>query len=77
LRERKRRPRKPLALMVRDIDVARAWCDIDAQEANILRSTAAPIVIVKPRADGRRVAETIAPGVGTLGVMLPTRRCTI
>jgi hydrogenase maturation protein HypF len=71
LRERKRRPRKPLALMVRDIDVARAWCDIDAQEANILRSTAAPIVIVKPRADGRCVAETIAPGVGTLGVMLP------
>ena len=71
LRERKRRPRKPLALMVRDIDVARAWCDIDAQEANILRSAAAPIVIVKPRADGRRVAETIAPGVGTLGVMLP------
>jgi hydrogenase maturation protein HypF len=71
LRERKRRPRKPLALMVRDIDVARAWCDIDAQEANILSSAAAPIVIVKPRTDGRRVAEAIAPGVGTLGVMLP------
>jgi hydrogenase maturation protein HypF len=71
LRERKRRPRKPLALMVRDIDVARAWCDIDAQEAGALSSAAAPIVIVKPRADGRRVVETIAPGVGTLGVMLP------
>ena len=71
LRERKRRPRKPLALMVRDIDVARAWCDIDAQEADMMRSAAAPIVIVKPRADGLRVAATIAPGVGTLGVMLP------
>ena len=71
LRARKRRPRKPLALMVRDLDVAHAWCDINAQEADILRSAAAPIVIVQPRADGRRVVKAIAPGIDTLGVMLP------
>ncbi len=71
LRARKRRPRKPLALMIRDLDVAQAWCDINAQEADILRSAAAPIVIVQPRADGRRVVEAIAPGIDTLGLMLP------
>jgi hydrogenase maturation protein HypF len=71
LRQRKRRPRKPLALMVRDLDVARAYCAITELEADVLCSAAAPIVIVQPRADGRRVAETIAPGIDTLGLMLP------
>ncbi len=71
LRERKRRPRKPLALMVRDLDVARAWCIIGEAEAALLSSAAAPIVILRPRADGQRVAPEVAPGIGTLGVMLP------
>ena len=71
LRARKRRPRKPLALMVRDLEVARAWGDITEQEAALLGSAAAPIMLVSPRAGGRRAADAIAPGVGTLGVMLP------
>ena len=71
LRARKRRPRKPLALMVRDLDVARAYCAITAQEADILCSAAAPIVITTPRNGDFLVASNVAPGVGTLGVMLP------
>ncbi len=71
LRARKRRPRKPFALMVRDLEAARAWGDITEQEAALLGSAAAPIMLVSPRAGGRRVADAIAPGVGTLGFMLP------
>jgi hydrogenase maturation protein HypF len=70
LRARKRRPRKPLALMVRDLDVARAYCAITAQEAGILAAAAAPIVIARPRDGGRPIADNVAPGVGTLGMML-------
>jgi hydrogenase maturation protein HypF len=70
LRERKRRPRKPFALMVRDLDIARAYCDISEPDAALLSGTAAPIVLVPSRVDGR-VAEAVAPGMGTLGVMLP------
>jgi hydrogenase maturation protein HypF len=71
LRARKRRPRKPLALMVRDLDVARAYCAITAQEADILCSAAAPIVITTPRNGDCKVAGDVAPGMHTLGVMLP------
>ncbi len=72
LRERKRRVRKPLAMMVRDLDVARAFCRITELEATVLRSAAAPIVITAAR-DERSglVAGNVAPGVGTFGVMLP------
>jgi hydrogenase maturation protein HypF len=72
LRERKRRARKPLAMMVRDLDVARSFCGITDQEAAVLCSAASPIVIAAPRDDGNRlVAHNVALGVGTYGVMLP------
>ncbi len=71
LRARKRRPRKPFALMVRDLDVARAYCVITEQEVELLHGAAAPIVIAAPRDCDRPVAGNVAPGVGTLGVMLP------
>ena len=71
LRTRKHRPRKPLALMVRDLDVARAYCDITAREAALLAEAAAPIVLVSLRAGGRAVAANVAPGIVTLGIMLP------
>jgi hydrogenase maturation protein HypF len=72
LRERKRRAHKPLAMMVRDLDVARAFCGITEQEAAILRSAAAPIVIAAARDGGcGLVADNVAPGVATFAVMLP------
>jgi len=71
LRSRKRRPRKPLALMARDLGVARGYCEITPQEANLMASAASPIVLVAPRTDGRPVAPNVAPGMATFGVMLP------
>ncbi len=70
LRERKHRERKPFALMVRDLDVLRTFCDVTEPEADLLSSSAAPIVILKTRRENP-VAPSVAPGIGTLGVMLP------
>jgi hydrogenase maturation protein HypF len=70
LRERKRRERKPFALMVRDLAVARRHCELGAAEEALLTSAAAPIVIIDAHA-GSTVAASVAPGVATLGVMLP------
>ncbi|MBO0859651.1 MAG: carbamoyltransferase HypF [Chloracidobacterium sp.] len=70
LRSLKRRERKPFALMARDLDVALDYCEISEMEAGLLQSPASPIVIL--RANGARdVAPSVAPGVRTLGVMLP------
>lgn len=74
LRSGKRRERKPFALMVRDLAVLKRHAQVDAAAEALLKSPAAPIVIVPklPQADGvLPVAVEVAPGVGTLGVMLP------
>lgn len=70
LRARKRRYRKPFALMMRDVAVIRRYCTLDAASAVLLASPAAPIVLLQ--ADGREhVAGEVAPGQNTLGCMLP------
>lgn len=70
LRQLKRRERKPFALMARDLDVIRRYCSVTAAEAALLRSPAGAIVIMD--ANGvEQVAASVAPGVNTLGIMLP------
>ncbi len=71
LRRLKRREAKPFALMARDLEVIRRYCTIDAEELRQLTGTQAPIVLL--RANGpRRLPQTVAPGLNTLGFMLPT-----
>lgn len=70
LRARKRRERKPFALMARDLEVVRRYCHVSAQEEALLMSSAGPIVVMDVHGSSR-VAESVAPGVGTLGFMLP------
>ena len=70
LRERKRRERKPFALMVRDLALLRRHCAVNAGEEALLTSPAAPIVILDAQ-PGAGIAASVAPGIGTLGVMLP------
>ncbi|TNF38646.1 MAG: carbamoyltransferase HypF [Deltaproteobacteria bacterium] len=69
LRARKRRPRKALALMARDLATIRRYARVDAAEAELLASPQAPIVLLAPEGEG--VAPSIAPGVDTVGFMLP------
>ncbi|MBP7586952.1 MAG: carbamoyltransferase HypF [Thermoanaerobaculia bacterium] len=73
LRERKRRPAKALALMVRDVAAARELCTISPEEAALLASPQAPIALLRQRTlPGRLLATGIAPGNPRLGLMLPT-----
>jgi hydrogenase maturation protein HypF len=70
LRVRKQRSDKPFALMARDEDVVRRYCNLTQPEAALLHSTAAPIVLM--HAHGReRLAEGVAPGQRCFGLMLP------
>lgn len=70
LRNRKKRFGKPFALMARDIDVIRRYATVGEQERALLTSPAAPIVLLA--ADGpERLPEPVAPGLKTLGFMLP------
>ena len=71
LRRGKRRERKPFALMASDLGIVRRYCAVTPQEEALLHSPAAPIVIMPMAARGDRVAADVAPGIGTLGVMLP------
>jgi hydrogenase maturation protein HypF len=71
LRERKHRPGKPFAVMVRDLEVAARLAVLDDVEASVLSSPAAPIVLLRRREDAR-IAPSVAPDNPFLGVMLPS-----
>jgi hydrogenase maturation protein HypF len=70
LRRRKRRHAKPFAIMVRDLKTAERYCDMDEIERESLAGREKPIVILRRKPDCP-AAEEVAPGNGTLGVMLP------
>ncbi len=71
LRARKCREAKPFAVMVRTLRAARRLADIGEVEAELLESTARPVVLVKARPDNG-LAPEIAPGLDTIGLMLPS-----
>lgn len=71
LRARKRREAKPLAVLVGSLEAARRIALLTDADADALTSPAAPIVLVRRRADGG-LAASMAPGLRDVGVMLPT-----
>lgn len=70
LRRRKIREFKPFAVMCRDLKVVEKYCFVSPEEADLLESPAHPIVILARRRQNELPSE-IAPGIDTLGVMLP------
>jgi len=70
LRERKGRYGKPLALMATDLGAVQRIAKVTPEEAQLLASPEAPIVLLSARADAG-VAEAVAPGNPYVGVMLP------
>lgn len=71
LRALKRRPRKPLALMVATVESAASLCRISELERTALVSSAAPIVLLNRRPEAT-IAAGVAPTSPRLGVMLPS-----
>ncbi len=71
LRRLKHREEKPFALMMPSLEAAREYCEIGDEEARVLRSSAAPIVLLRPRFAGAPLAPNIAHNSPYLGVMLP------
>ncbi|WP_048639859.1 carbamoyltransferase HypF [Brenneria goodwinii] len=72
LRQRKHRPGKPLAVMLPDagwLERCTGAADLPAA-LRLLKSTAAPIVLLPQRQDGP-LSEALAPGLSEIGLMLP------
>jgi hydrogenase maturation protein HypF len=72
LRRLKPRPWKPLAVMVLDLESARRVAMLDEEEARVLSSPAGPIVLARARGDSPVPGEAVHPGLGDIGLMLPT-----
>ncbi len=70
LRRLKHRDEKPFALMLPDAAAVRAVCKVSEQEEALLRSAAAPIVLLRPK-EANGIAPSVAKSSPYLGVMLP------
>jgi len=70
LRDRKHRPRKPLAVMVRTVRDADGLVELDDNSRGLLRCAERPVVIAPMQAN-IGIAANVAPGLRELGVMLP------
>lgn len=70
LRQRKRRPVKPFAVMMKDLEAVRRQCVIPDGAEKVLDGHQKPIVLL-PKKSGQTLAPSIAPGNPSVGVMLP------
>ncbi|HSJ96382.1 MAG TPA: carbamoyltransferase HypF, partial [Myxococcota bacterium] len=70
LRARKRRERRPLAVLVADLAAAEKLARLGAAERALLASPAAPIVLAPLREDAP-LAAGVAPGLDRVGLLLP------
>ena len=69
LRERTNRPAKPFALMSPTVDVVSEFTSVSDAAAETLRDVRRPIVVLDRDDDGE--LDAVAPGLHTVGVMLP------
>lgn len=70
LRMRKKRERKPFAVMFRDFDSVGNCCFIEENEKKLLRSREKPIVLLQQK-DSSCLSTRINPGLNRIGAMLP------
>lgn len=70
LRRLKHREEKPFALMMPTLELVREYCHVSPEEEAVLRSPAAPVVLLRPRGNPL-LAPNVAHNSPYLGVMLP------
>ena len=70
LRERKRRPHKPFAVMVADVEATEEQAILSPAARDLLTSPAAPIVLL-PWREGSTIVPVVAPATQVIGIMLP------
>lgn len=71
LRKRKKRLRKPLAVMMRDIETVKKYCDVNELEERILLGNKKPILLLDKKRNSLLPKELTNYQNGKLGVMLP------
>jgi len=75
LRQRKKRSQRPFAIMVRSLSVLQQFAYLTDKQREFLESWRRPIVLLQKRTGSKMVPddvqEAIAPGLDTIGVMLP------
>ena len=69
LRERKQRPSKPFAVMVKDIDMSKEIALINTQEEQLLNSNKRPVVLLSKNATAL-ISEAVAPNIKQIGLFL-------
>ncbi len=70
LRDRKPRPHKPLAIMVRDVAQAGQVAIVSRQAESLLLSAQAPILLLKKAEPSLVLAHEVAPGNPNIGIMV-------
>jgi hydrogenase maturation protein HypF len=70
LRQRKKRPMKPFAVMMKDLDVVRRECETEPHLEEILDGHQKPIILL-PKKEGGTLCESVALDNPKIGVMLP------
>ena len=70
LRKRKQRDEKPFAVMCRDVESVRRYCELSAEEEAVLTSARRPIVLLKKKREKAEQLRHLSEN-NMLGVMLP------
>ena len=71
LRVLKTRPAKPFAVMMRSFETVLKYCVVRKEQEELLCGHQKPIVLLTKKDECNDLAESLAPGNPTLGVMLP------
>jgi hydrogenase maturation protein HypF len=71
LRKRKKRPTKPFAVMIKNIESVKKYCNLEKKEIESLTSPRAPIVLLRKRPGKNAISRYVSLYNRYEGVMLP------
>lgn len=71
LRELKRRPMKPFAVMAENLEAVKKECEVTEEQEKILDGHQKPILLLNKKKDVEILCPSVAPGNPKVGVMLP------